>query len=98
MASLADGDWHDGEHVYEDGYGDDWQDLVCVLCAQAKRDYNRLPSLEVPAPGAECQVCRSPLVLDNPPFCGVCEEEQGPMTFDQFLSYAVNSCVHGTSK
>ena len=45
-ASLENGDWHDGHHQMEDGYGDDGQDLVCVLCAQAKRDYNRLPSLE----------------------------------------------------
>jgi hypothetical protein len=95
---VAEYEWHEGEHEYEDGYGDDGQEVRCVLCAQAKREYNRLPSLEVPAPGRECSVCRSQLVLDDPPFCGVCEEAQKPMTLDQFLAYAVNSCVNGTSK
>jgi len=36
--SIENGDWHDGPHQYEDGYGDDGQDLVCVLCAKAKRE------------------------------------------------------------
>ena len=38
LPSLENGDWHDGHHQYEDGYGDDGQEVICTLCAQAKRD------------------------------------------------------------
>ena len=51
LPSIEAGDWHDGPHQYEDGYGDDGQDVICTLCAQAKRDYNRLPSLEAAPEG-----------------------------------------------
>lgn len=93
---MAEYDWHDGEHEYEDGYGDDGQEVRCVLCAQAKREYHALPSLEAPEPGTSCPKCGSEIEVEG--FCGVCAEPQKPMTFDEFLSYAVNSCVNGTSK
>ncbi len=38
LPSLENGDWHDGPHEYEDGYDDDGQGIVCVRCAQAKRE------------------------------------------------------------
>lgn len=55
-----------------------------------------LPSLET-YPGGTCEHCGSALTLDDPPFCGACAEDEKPMTFQEFIGYALRSTVEGGS-
>ena len=55
----------------------------------------RLPSLEAPPPGTTCPKCGAAIEVEG--FCGECAEPRKPMTFEEFMTYAVRDTVENGS-